>query len=62
MILVVIVGKNFIITKPLNQNKMKIVHLINETYQVVSEDEQTIYFQGSKDDCERYRMTKLFNL
>ena len=48
--------------KPLNQNKMKIIHLINETYQVVSNDEQTIYFQGSKDDCEKYRMTKLFNL
>jgi hypothetical protein len=49
-------------TKPLNQNKMKIIHLINETYQVVSEDERIVYFQGSKDDCERYRMTKLFNL
>ena len=48
--------------KPLNQNNMKIVHLINDTYQVVSEDEQTIYFQGSRDDCEKYRMTKLFNL
>ena len=46
----------------LNQNKMKIVHLINDTYQVVSEDEQTIYFQGSRDDCEKYRMNKLFNL
>ena len=41
---------------------MNIVHLINETYQVVSNDEQTIYFQGSKEDCERYRMSKLFNL
>ena len=48
--------------KPLNQNKMKIIHLINETYQVVSEDERIVYFQGSKDDCERYRMNKLFNL
>ena len=41
---------------------MKIVHLINDTYQVVSEDEQTIIFQGSKEDCERYRMSRLFNL
>ena len=41
---------------------MKIIHLFYETYQVVSNDEQTIYFQGSKDDCERYRMSKLFNL
>ena len=51
-------------TKPLNQNKMKIIHLINETYQVVSEDERIVYFQGSKDDCERFgnRMNKLFNL
>jgi len=44
---------NFI-TKPLNQNKMKIVHLINDTYQVVSEDEQTIIFQGSEEQCLRY--------
>lgn len=41
---------------------MKIVHLINDTYQVVSEDEQTIFFQGSQEECEKYRMTKLFNL
>lgn len=41
---------------------MKIVHLINDTYQVVSEDEQTIYFQGSQEECERYRMNRLFNL
>ena len=33
---------------------MKIVHLINDTYQVVSEDEQTIYFQGSKEECNKY--------
>ena len=33
---------------------MKIIHLINDTYQVVSNDEQTIYFQGSKEDCMRY--------
>lgn len=49
-------------TKPLNKNKMKIIHLINDTYQVVSEDEQTIFFQGSKEECERYRMRRLFNL
>ena len=41
---------------------MKIVHLINETYQVVSKNEQTIYFQGSQEECDRYRMNKLFNL
>ena len=32
---------------------MKIIHLINDTYQVVSNDEQTIYFQGSKDECKK---------
>jgi hypothetical protein len=32
---------------------MKIIYLINDTYQVVSEDEQTIYFQGSKDECKK---------
>jgi len=41
---------------------MKIVNLINDTYQVVNQDESTVYFQGSKEDCERYRMSRLFNL
>jgi hypothetical protein len=31
---------------------MKILHLINDTYQVVSEDETTVYFQGSQVECE----------
>lgn len=31
---------------------MKIVHLINDTYQVVSEDEKTIFFEGSKVNCK----------
>ncbi len=26
----------------------------NDVYQVVSEDEQTIYFQGSKVDCKQF--------
>lgn len=51
-----------IIIEPLNQNKMKIIHLINETYQVVNEDERIVYFQGSKENCEKYRMSRLFNL
>lgn len=33
---------------------MKIIHLINDTYQVVIEDEQTIIFQGSEEQCLRY--------
>ena len=33
---------------------MKIVHLINDTYQVVSEDEKTVYFQGSQVECENF--------
>jgi hypothetical protein len=32
---------------------MKILHLINDTYQVVSEDE-TIVFQGNRDECQKY--------
>lgn len=42
---------------------MKILSLYpyDDVYQVVSEDEQTIYFQGSKEDCERYRVNKLLN-
>jgi hypothetical protein len=34
---------------------MKIIHLINDTYQVVSEDEQTIYFQGRLEECETFK-------
>lgn len=34
---------------------MKIVHLINDTYQVVSENEKTVYFQGSLEDCETFK-------
>ena len=35
---------------------MKIVSLYpyDDTYQVVSEDESSIQFQGSKEDCMRY--------
>ena len=43
---------------------MKIMSLYpyDDIYQVVSNDEKIVYFQGSRDDCEKYRMTKLFNL
>ena len=34
---------------------MKIIHLINETYQVVSEDERIVYFQGSKEECKTFK-------
>jgi hypothetical protein len=34
---------------------MKILHLINDTYQVVSEDETTVYFQGSIAECEAFK-------
>lgn len=33
---------------------MKIIHLIDDTYQVVTEDETTVYFQGSKEKCETF--------
>ena len=33
---------------------MKVIHLINNTYQVVTEDETTVYFQGSKEECETF--------
>ena len=35
---------------------MKIISLYpsNDVYQVVSEDEQTIYFQGSQSDCKKF--------
>ena len=34
---------------------MKIVHLINDTYQVVNEDETTIYFQSTLEECETFK-------
>jgi hypothetical protein len=35
---------------------MKIVSLYpsNDVYQVVSEDESSVHFQGSKEECLRY--------
>ena len=33
---------------------MKIIYLFFDTYQVVSEDESSVHFQGSKEDCMRY--------
>lgn len=33
---------------------MKIVSLYpNKVYQVVSEDESTVYFQGTKEECKK---------
>ncbi len=38
---------------------MKIVSLYpsNDVYQVVSEDEQTVYFQGTLEECEQYKQS-----
>jgi len=33
---------------------MKIINLINDTYQVVDEDNTTAYFQGNLTDCNFY--------
>lgn len=33
---------------------MKIIHLINDTFQVVSEDLKTVYFQGSQIECDNF--------
>ena len=33
---------------------MKIKHLINDIYQVVSEDEKIVYFENSKEECMTY--------
>lgn len=43
---------------------MKIVSIYpyDDVYQVVNQDESTVYFQGSKEECEIYRMSRLFNL
>ena len=32
---------------------MEIIHLINDTYQVVNKD-GTIVFQGKRDECQKY--------
>lgn len=41
---------------------MKIMSLYpyDDVYQVVSNDETIVYFQGSLEECEKYRMTRLF--
>ena len=43
---------------------MKIMSLYpyDDVYQVVSNDETIVYFQGSRDNCEKYRMNRLFNI
>ena len=33
---------------------MKILHLINDTYQVTNEEETTVYFQSTLSDCQAY--------
>jgi hypothetical protein len=33
---------------------MKILHLINSTYQVTNDEETTVHFQGSLSECESY--------
>jgi hypothetical protein len=35
-------------------NGYAIEHLINETYQVVDKIDGTVYYQGTKRDCEVY--------
>ncbi len=39
---------------------MKIIHLINDTYQVV--DENNTYVQGTYDDCLKYMMDHLMDM
>ena len=48
--------------KNLNQNKMMIISLYpyDDVYQVVSNDETIVYFQGTREECEKYRMKRLF--
>ena len=33
---------------------MSIKHLINDTYQVIDDEDTTVYFQGSLSDCNLY--------
>ena len=33
---------------------MEIVHLINNTYQVINTSDNTVLYQGSYSDCECY--------
>jgi len=40
--------------KPTNFSPIKIQNLIGSTYQVVSTDENTLYFQGSSKECFVY--------
>ena len=54
--LVTLAARKYQIAK-LNRNKMKIISLYpyDDVYQVVSEDESTVYFQGTKEECEKFK-------
>ena len=49
-------------TNLVKQNKMwrllLIKHVIGETFQVTDENETIVYYQGSFEDCKRYKGTE----
>lgn len=39
---------------------MKIIHLINDTYQIIDQDENVL-FQGTNDGCLKYMMNQMMD-
>lgn len=39
---------------------MKIIHLINDTYQIIDQDENVL-FQGTYDGCLKYMMNQMMD-
>lgn len=35
---------------------MKIIHLINDIYQVINEEDQSVMFQGSLTECQLFEL------
>ena len=41
---------------------MEIVHLINDTYQIISSSDNSVLFQGSYTDCLAYEEHMLYKM
>ena len=40
---------------------MKKLHLINNTYQVTNDDETSVMFQGTSDECDKFMLDKFLD-
>ena len=40
---------------------MKKIHLINDTYQIHTDNDETIMFQGSSDECDEFMLKEFLD-